>query len=391
MKDIMSLAKEMNDELIEIRRTIHKFAEVGNKLPQTKAFVLSKLIEYGYEPKEICESGIVAVLKGAKEGRTLMLRADMDALKIREKADVPFAAQNGCMHACGHDMHTAMLLGAAKILKKYESGICGNVKFVFQPNEEGLEGAKAMLKAGVLETPKVDAAMALHIVSQIPSGTILCGKGTVMAGTTFFRVRVKGTGCHGAMPETGVDPINIATHIYLALQGIITNEVSPAIPAALTIGRLSAGETANVIPEDAILEGSLRTTDENARKYIYKRVEEISAQTAQMFRGEATVEEICSAPTLKNDSALVEEMAEYLREIHDSKKVVEFDKGGMGSEDFAIFTHLVPSAYLLIGAGIMQEDEIFGKPMHNECVIFNEDILPLGSAIFAHCAVRWLK
>ncbi len=389
--DIMSLAYEINDELIEIRRTIHKFAEVGMKLPQTTAFVSQKLKEYGYDPKEICESGIVAVLKGGKEGKTLMLRADMDALKIKEKADVPFASQNGCMHACGHDMHTAMLLGAAKILKKYESQICGNVKFVFQPNEEGLEGAKAMHKAGVLESPKVDAAMALHIVSQIPSGTVLCGKGTVMAGTTFFRVRVKGKGCHGAMPETGVDPVNIATHIYLALQQIIANEVSPAIPAALTIGRLSAGETANVIPETAILEGSLRTTDENAREYIYKRVTEIATQTAQTFRGEATVEEICSAPTLKNDPKLVEEMAGYIREIHDTKKVTEFEKGGMGSEDFAIFTHLVPSAYLLIGAGIMQEDEVFGKPMHNECVVFNEGILPLGTAIFAHCAVKWLQ
>ena len=227
METIMSHAQQIKEELLEIRRSLHSHPEVGSSLPYTKVFVSDKLRSFGYEPEEICESCIVAVLKGAKSGKTLMLRADMDALKIVEKADLPFAANNGCMHACGHDMHATMLLGAAKLLKEHQEEISGNIKFVFQPNEEGFEGAKAMLKAGVLESPKVDAAMALHVNSGTPSGLVLGGKGTSMAGCIFFRIKVKGTGCHGAMPDTGVDPINIAAHIHLSLRRLSQEKFLP--------------------------------------------------------------------------------------------------------------------------------------------------------------------
>lgn len=387
----MENAKQLQDELIEIRRTIHQNPEAGKSLPQTKAFVMKKLEEYGYQPKEICESGIVATIEGTKSGKTILLRADMDALAIQEKAPVPFASTNQYMHACGHDMHTTMLLGAAKLLKQYQQDIQGTVKLVFQSDEEGFTGAKAMLKAGVLDNPHVDAGMALHVNSGTPSGMVLCGLGTCMAGCTLFQIKVKGTGCHGAMPETGVDPINIAAHIYLSLQEIVSREISPTQPVALTIGKFVGGKAPNIIPEEVVLEGTIRTLDRDLAKTIFERIETISKQTAALFRGQAEVVEIASAPPLLNNVEMVKEVSEYVKEICSPEKVIVFDKGGMGSEDFASYTYDIPCSYLLLGAGTSQENDLYGKPMHNECVVFNEDILPIGSAIFVQSALNWLK
>ncbi len=391
MNQIMENAKQLQDELIEIRRTIHQNPEAGKSLPQTKAFVMKKLEEYGYQPKEICESGIVATIEGTKSGKTILLRADMDALAIQEKAPVPFASTNQYMHACGHDMHTTMLLGAAKLLKQYQQDIQGTVKLVFQSDEEGFTGAKAMLKAGVLDNPHVDAGMALHVNSGTPSGMVLCGLGTCMAGCTLFQIKVKGTGCHGAMPETGVDPINIAAHIYLSLQEIVSREISPTQPVALTIGKFVGGKAPNIIPEEVVLEGTIRTLDRDLAKTIFERIETISKQTAALFRGQAEVVEIASAPPLLNNVEMVKEVSEYVKEICSPEKVIVFDKGGMGSEDFASYTYDIPCSYLLLGAGTSQENDLYGKPMHNECVVFNEDILPIGSAIFVQSALNWLK
>lgn len=221
-------------------------------------YVMNKLREFGYEPKEICESGIVATIEGEKPGKVILLRADMDSLPVTEETQCPFKSTNGNMHACGHDMHTAMLLGASKLLKEYQNEIEGTVKLVFQPNEEGFQGAKTMLKAGVLENPKVDAAMAMHVNSGTPSNVVLYGLGTSIAGCTVFRIVAEGTSCHGAMPETGVDPINIATHIYLAIQEIISREISATESAVITVGKFISGETHNVIPTKAVLEGTIR-------------------------------------------------------------------------------------------------------------------------------------
>lgn len=391
MNQIMKSAKEIQQELIAIRREIHQHPEVGACLPQTKEFVMRKLKEYGYQPKEICESGITAVISGPKEGKTILLRADMDALAIHEKAEVDFASDNGNMHACGHDMHTTMLLGTAKLLKKYQNDIQGSVKLVFQPDEEGFTGAKSMLKADVLKNPKVDAGMALHVNSGTPSGMLLCGKGSCMAGCTLFRIHVKGKGCHGAMPETGVDPINIAAHIYLSLQEIVAREVSATQSLALTIGKFTGGTAPNIIPEEVILEGTIRSLEKEMASAVYHRIEEIASQTAQLFRGSATVEEIASAPPLYNDPQLVSTMASYIREIYEPSKVIEFEKGGMGSEDFASYTYEIPCSYLLLGAGTAQENELFGKPMHNDAVVFNEDILSTGSGLLTYCALKWLQ
>lgn len=389
--NIMQQAEQIQEEIVEIRRTLHHSPEAGAVLPRTKQFVLEKLKEYGYEPQEICESGITAVITGNPEGKTILLRADMDALKIQEKSGCEFQSENGYMHACGHDMHAAMLLGAAKLLRENQSQLNGTVKLVFQPDEEGFTGAKRMLKAGVLENPKVDAGFALHVHSGTPTGLILGGKGVCMASCTLFRIRVKGTGCHGAMPETGVDPINIAAHIYLALQEIIAREISAKESAVVTIGRFAGGDAPNIIPQEVVMEGTIRSLNRELGENIFRRIQDISEATARMFRGEAEVTEIASAPPLVNNEELTETMGSYVRELCGDRSVVLYEGGGMGSEDFSSYTYEIPCSYLLLGAGTEKEDPRYGKPMHNEKVVFNEKILSMGAAIHAYCAIRWLK
>ncbi|MDY3828060.1 MAG: M20 family metallopeptidase [Clostridium sp.] len=391
MNEIINQAKAIKEDLINIRRTIHTNPEVGAVLPKTKAYVIEKLKEFGYEPMEICESGIVATVKGSKSGKTFLLRADMDALPVKELTGCEFKSNNGYMHACGHDMHTAMLLGAAKLLKQNQDKIKGTVKLVFQPDEEGFTGAKKMLKAGVLKNPDVDAAMAMHVHSGTPSNVVLCGLGTTIAGCNRFRITVKGTGCHGAMPEMGVDPINIAAHIYISLQEIISREISATKSAVVTIGRFCGGEAANIIPEEVIMEGTIRSLDKEVGDFIFNRINDIVTSTAKMFRGQAELIELSSAPPLINNKDLAKEVTSYLKEILGNQSVILYEQGGMGSEDFASYSYEVPSVYLMLGAGSKQENSLYGEAMHNPKVVFNEDILVTGAAIYAYSAINWLE
>lgn len=391
MNEIFEQAKTLQTELVKIRREIHQNAEVGIKLDKTKAFVKEKLTQFGYEPKDIANSSVVATISGELPGKTILLRADMDALAIKEETDLDFKCVNGSMHACGHDMHTTMLLGAAKLIKKYQNKIQGNVKLLFQENEEGFTGAKTVIRDGVLENPKVDVAMALHVASGTPSNMVLCGLGNFMAGCTLFRIEINGEGCHGAMPEKGIDPINIATHIYLSLQEIATREVAAQDACVLTIGKFVSGQTPNIIPEKAVLEGTIRYKNKETGERIFKRIGEISSLCAQSFRGNAVVTEISSAPPLINNDELIYEFHDYIKEFIDPQQVKILPQGGMGSEDFAYFSYHLPAvAYLLLGAGTKQENEAYGEPMHNPSIVFNEDILSLGSSVLTVCAINWL-
>ena len=391
MKKFIEQANLIKEEIISYRRVIHSNPEVGQELPKTKKYVMDKLVEFGYSPEEICESGIVATIKGNKPGKTFLLRADMDALPITEKTSCDFKSTNGCMHACGHDMHTAMLLGAARLLKENQDEIEGTIKLVFQPDEEGFTGSKKMIKAGVLENPKVDAALAMHVHSGTPSNVVLCGLGTSIAGCNRFRIVVKGKGCHGAMPETGIDPINIAAHIYLAIQTILTREISVTESAVVTIGKFVGGDVPNVIPEEVVMEGTIRSLDKEVGEFIFDRMNEIVTSTAKMLRGEAELIELSSVPPLANNNELAHELTGYMKDIVGEKAVVLFEQGGMGSEDFASYSYEVPSVYVMLGAGTKQENSLYGEAMHNERVVFNEDILPTGSAIHAYSAIMWLK
>lgn len=391
MNEIINQAKLIKDDLIKYRRTIHSNPEVGQELPKTKAYVIDRLKEMGYEPEEICESGIVATISGNKEGKVFLLRADMDALPMQEATECNFKSNNGCMHSCGHDMHTAMLLGAAKLLKQNQDKIEGTIKLVFQPDEEGFTGAKKMIEAGVLENPKVDAAMAMHVNSGTPSNLVLCGLGPIIAGCNRFRIVVRGSGCHGAMPELGVDPINIAAHIYISLQEIISREISATQSAVVTIGKFVGGEAPNIIPSEVVMEGTIRSLNKEIGEFIFNRINDIVTSTAKMFRGEAELIELSSVPPLTNDTNLANEVTSYLRELLGEKSVVVFEGGGMGSEDFASYSYKVPSIYLMLGAGIKQENPLYGEAMHNEKVVFNEDILVTGAAMHTYSAIMWLK
>lgn len=391
MNEIMEQAKAIEEELITIRRMIHRNPEVGEFLPKTKLYVMEKLKEFGYDPKEICESGIVATIEGNEHGKTILLRADMDALPVKEATECDFKSTNGCMHACGHDMHTAMLLGAAKLLKQNQDQIKGTVKLLFQPDEEGFTGAKKMIKSGVLKNPDVDAAMAMHVHSGTPSNVVLCGLGTSIAGCNRFRIVVKGTEAHGAMPELGVDPINIAAHIYLSLQEITAREISATQPAVVTIGRFSGGEAPNIIPEQVVMEGTIRSLDKETGEFIFNRMNEIVVSTAKMFRGKAELIELSSVPPLKNDNDLAKEVTSYIKDLLGEKSVIVFEQGGMGSEDFASYSYEVPSVYLMLGAGTKQENSLYGEAMHNPKVVFNENILVTGAAMHTYSAIMWLK
>lgn len=389
-EQVMAAAEREREAVLRDRRTLHAAPEVGAELPHTLAYVKARLTEMGYEPHELA-GGLTAEITGADTGRCILLRADMDALRVTEKTGLDFASANGAMHACGHDMHTAMLLGAAKLLRGYRSELNGTVKLVFQPDEEGFTGAKAMLAAGVLRDPAPQAGLALHVNSGTPSGLVLCGRGTFMAGCTLFRITVTGVGCHGAMPEKGVDPLNIAAHIYLSLQEIVSREIAAKMPAVVTIGRMSGGEAPNIIPQSAVLEGTIRSFDRDLSAQILERIVTIAQCTAQAFRGTAEVTELASAPPLKNDTALTNRMADLAGALFGEKLVYRLDEGGMGSEDFASYTYDLPCAYLLIGAGTKQENPVFGAPMHNEKVVFNEEILPRGAALHTWCALNWLS
>ena len=379
----------------EFRRHLHAHPELSFKEHATAAFIADRLTELGIEHRPIARTGVLARIEGHGKAdpkrRAVVLRADIDALPITEQNDIGWRSCNpGVMHACGHDMHAAMLLGAAKLLQEYRTQLQGTVKLVFQPDEEGFTGAKAMLAAGVLKDPAPQAGFALHVNSGTPSGLVLCGRGTFMAGCTLFRITVNGVGCHGAMPEKGVDPLNIASHIYLSLQEIISREIGAKTPAVVTIGRMTGGEAPNIIPQTAVLEGTIRSFDRDLSAQIFTRIGEIAQCTAQAFRGTAVTEEIASAPPLRNDAALTNRMEDLAGALFGEKLVYRLDEGGMGSEDFASYTYDLPCAYLLIGAGTKQENPAFGEPMHNERVVFNEDILPRGAALHTWCALNWL-
>ena len=410
MNKILEKARAIEQEIIADRRCLHQMPEVGVYTPRTAAYIKERLTEMGIAhrdcgvhsqedrekmvfagyPDAPTSTGVVAVI--GKGGPCILLRADMDALRVREATGLDFQSENGAMHACGHDMHAAMLLGAAALLKRHQADLKGTVRLVFQPDEEGFTGAKSILEAGVLkDAPTPQAALALHVNSGTPSGMVLCGRGTFMAGCTLFRISVRGTGCHGAMPETGVDPINIAAHIYLALQALTAREISAKEPAVVTVGRFQGGQAPNIIPEEAVMEGTIRTFDRELTARIMERIRQLSEGIASAFRGSAQMEELASAPPLQNDPALVEDMATLAETLLGREKVYRLKEGGMGSEDFASYTYELPCAYLLLGAGVPQENPRYGQPMHNPKVVFNEDVLPLGAALLTAGAMHRLE
>lgn len=394
---LLNDARALEAQCISDRRHLHAHAETGFDLNETFDYVWKQLCEIGLEPHACGRRGIVCTL--GKPGKTFLLRADMDALPIREETALPFACPTGTMHACGHDMHTAMLLTAARLLKAREADLHGTVKLMFQPAEESLEGAQDMIDGGVLENPSVDAAMMFHVMTgqSIPVGTVIVSAPGVSAPTaSMFSIRVQGKGSHGAMPNAGVDPINVAAHIVLALQEINARELALSENAALTIGMLQAGATANVIPDTALLRGNCRAYSDETMAHIRRRIEEISIKTAEAFRAQAEVHFDSGCPTLVNDAALGGFVQKCLQELLGPEKVYSAAEiagsslsRSSGSEDFACISHHVPSVMLALAAGHPDGGHV--HPVHHPKASFDESALVSGSAAFAWIAMRYLK
>lgn len=388
--DFYNRALELKDETIQNRRNIHKNAEVGLDTPKTKAFVIEKLKEYGLEPEE-CGYGVTAIL-GKKEGKVLLLRADMDALPMAEQSGEEFACPSGEeAHTCGHDFHAAMLLTAAKMLKENEDLIDGTIKFMFQPAEETFEGSKNMIENGILENPKVDAALAYHVSpGKMPVGLFMYNsKDTMMYSVDGFKITIKGKGSHGAYPHVGVDPINIGVHVHLALQELIARESDPSKACVLTVGQFKAGTAANIIPEQAVLQGTIRTNDNEAREKLVRRMKEVAKKTAKVYNGTAEIEMISEVPPLICNPEFTNEIVSYMKETNIPGLMPYPDVSASASEDFAVIAEKVPSTFMYLSAGYM--DERGEYPAHHPKARFNEDVCPIGSACLAHCAVEWLS
>lgn len=387
--DFYNRALELNEETIAHRRYLHTNAEVGLHMPMAQAYVTKKLTEYGLNP-EPCGHGITATL--GHGGKVLLLRADMDALPMPEESGEPFACPSGTeAHTCGHDFHAAMLLTAAKMLKEQEDALEGTVKFMFQPAEETFEGSRDMIQNGILQGPNVDAALAYHVASgNMPVGLFMYNNtGTMMFSVDGFRIRIKGKGAHGAYPQSSIDPINIGVHIHLALQELIARETDPMKSCVLTIGHFEAGAAPNIIPETALLEGTIRTNDPAARALLVRRMKEVAQKTADTYGGSAEVEMLSEVPPLICNPEFTTEIIEYMKELPIPGLTGHPGISASASEDFALIAEKVPSAFIYLSAGY--PDDRGSYPAHNPKVQFNEDVCPIGAACMAHCAVQWLK
>ena len=396
-------SKRHESKIIEARRHLHSNPETGFDLTQTVSYVKQQLTDMGYKPQECGKAGLTVLAGGKHPGKVFLIRGDMDALPIKEESDVDFASTNGKMHACGHDMHTAMMLGAARLLKEHEDEIQGTVKLMFQPAEEIFEGSQDMIKNGVLKNPDVDAALMIHVMAGMPFpvGTaIVCDGGVSAPAADYFQIKIHGKGCHGSMPNTGVDPITGAAHIITALQEINARELAIMDEAVLTFGTIQGGNAENAIPDTVVMGGTLRTYDEEVRNYIKERMSELSKGIATAFRADAEVTFGSGCPTLTNDAELSNCTVKYIRELNGEQNA--FTAGQLaaragsgktsktsGSEDFAYVSHEVPSIMIALAAG--QPEKGYAYPQHHPKVKFDEEALSIGSAVYAYTAMRYLE
>ena len=386
MHEFLENAKRIEETMIKDRRHLHQHPEIYQELPETTAYILARLKEMGIEGREICKSGVMAEIGGKMPGKTILLRADMDALPMQEESGLPFSSQNQHAHTCGHDMHAAGLLGVARLLKDMEDQIDGTVRLMFQPDEEGLTGAQSMIEAGVLKG--VDVAFGGHVFpGSLEPGMLAVLPGYAMASSDRFQITLKGHGGHGSMPHKAIDPINTAVHVFLGLQEIIAREADAIDPTVITVGSFRAGDAPNIIPETAVLEGSIRAKSRAARALAKTRLEEVSKGIAAVYRTGCEVVFTGGTPSLYNDPELMAEMAGFAGEIADQVVSMDF---AMGSEDFAVLAEHVPAVYIGVGAG--GQDEVYQLYYnHNPKVQFSEGALVYIAAVYSYCAVKWLE
>ncbi len=388
--DILAEAKKVEPEIIRTRRALHQHPELAYHEEATSKLIAERLESMGIETKKgVGGTGILGTLKGAKKGRVVALRADMDGLPVQEMSEVEFRSKaDGVMHACGHDTHMAMLLGAARILAENRGELCGTVKFLFQPAEEhgGKGGALPMIEAGVMKDPKVDYVFGLHISNNQKSGEVGIREGSFMAAPDTFKVKIVGKGGHGSQPHETVDPVYVAAHVILSLQGISARMINPISPFVITVGSIHSGTKENIIPDEALLEGTIRTLDEGTRKRAKKKVEEVAKGVSRSFGATAEVEfEQEAYPVTFNDPRTTREVARVLRKIP-GLRVKEVDPV-LGGEDFSRFLQKAPGTFYFLGTNNPAKGCVY--PNHSSKFKVDEDVLKVGAASLALLAFEF--
>lgn len=383
-------AEHIQKELVKWRRKIHQNPELGFKEYQTSDFIAAKLNEFGIDYKRICKTGLVGLIKGSKPGKTLAIRADIDALPLTEKNEVSYKSKNkGVMHACGHDGHTAILLGTAKVLNEMKEQINGNIKLIFQPAEEGPGGAKPMIEAGVLKEPPVDCILGLHINPGIESGMIGLKEGRMQAAPDYFEIKIKGKGGHGARPYETIDPISIGSQVVLGVQQIISREIDTLKPLVISIGSFHAGEAFNAIPKEALIKGTVRSFDNDVRKMVNKRMKEIIKNITKAYKADYEFKYSFEYPPAYNNKELTDLMKEVIKEDFGEEYLYELAEPSMGGDDFAYFSQEVPGLYMRLGTRNEKKGTI--NPLHSQSFNLDEDILKQGVKLFVYGANKILN
>ena len=370
---LVAEAQAFADELAAWRHDLHQMPELGNNLPQTSAYIQARLDEMDIPHTTLVDGSCVVGLIGAGA----------------EESGEPFASTNGCMHACGHDMHATALFGAARLLKAREAELVeanATVKLLFQPGEETFEGARAAIADGLLENPRPQAAFAMHVNSQSPLGLVLYGS-PALSGVYGFRITLQGKGGHGSSPEICIDPITAGVHVHLALQELISREVPAAKEVALTVGKFAGGLAANVIPDTCVLEGTLRGFDVELMAHLKTRIAEVVNGVATTYRTPATIETLSDVPPLVLDSDMTQASLGYVGAVLPKTAFLPLFHA-MASEDFALISSKIPSAYFTVGAAVTDTDEHFAQ--HHPKARFNDAELPLGAAAYTAVALGYI-
>ncbi|TQN43649.1 hippurate hydrolase [Blastococcus colisei] len=393
--DLLSAAYNDADRTIDLRRRLHRRPEIGLHLPLTQELVLGAFADL---PVEITTgtstSSVVAVLRGGRPGPTHLLRADMDGLPVQEDSGLPFASEHpGAMHACGHDTHVAMLLGAARLLAERRDELTGQVVFMVQPGEEGFHGARYMLEEGLLDVvpgAPVSGAFALHVFSTLPSGSVHVRPGPMMAAGDTWRMTVRGRGGHASDPSAAADPIPVAAEIVLALQSMVTRRVDVFDPAVVTVAHIEAGTTNNVIPDTAFLEGTIRTLSARNRAEVLAAVRRVAVNIGAAHGLEVEFEHEEGYPVTVNDPAAAATVLEVAAELLGERASTLAPAPLMGAEDFSYVLQRVPGAMAWLGACPPGLDPATAPANHSNLVVFDEEPLPAGVALYAQMAMRAL-
>lgn len=387
MKSINFLqkAEAIKDILIKYRRDFHQNPELGFEEHRTSDVIKEFLKREGIEYTETAGTGVCAIIRGTGKN-TLAIRADMDALPIQDVKSCEYSSRaKGKMHACGHDAHTAILLGTAKILNNIKDELKGNVKFFFEPAEETTGGAQLMIKDGVMENPYVEAVIGLHVDENINVGKVGIKKGVVNAASNPFTIKIKGKGGHGARPEDAVDPVIIASSVVMNLQTIVSRELTPTEPSVLTIGTIHGGTAQNIIPEEVTISGIIRTMTTEHRAYVKKRLVEIVEGITHSLRGTCEIEIMESYPCLYNDDKMLELLKSSAEVQLGVNSIKILNKPSLGVESFAYFSMERPSVFYFLGC--RNEEKGIINPAHGNKFDIDEDCLPIGVAV--HCAAAF--